>query len=72
MHFFYKFLRISIIFRCSRAALDPLGGRMRPAGRVFETAALDRPVSKQREVFLIFMHFAGVSKNPLKGHIRYI
>jgi len=41
MHFFYKSLRNSMNFRCSRAALDPLGGRMRPAGRVFETTDLN-------------------------------
>jgi len=34
-HIVYKFLRNSIIFRCSRAALDPLGGR------VFETAEIE-------------------------------
>ncbi len=34
-HIVSKFFRKSIIFRCSRAAFDPLGSR------VFETAALD-------------------------------
>ncbi len=56
-HIVYKFLRNSIIFRCSRAALDPLGGC------VFETAVLRAVNPPQLSYFLLKLKLSKVKRN---------